>query len=347
MSDNTDFITLEISDSSTIPKYKQIAQSIIDRIETGHIHYGQRLPSINQLSTYYLLSRDTVEKAYNELKDMNVITSAKGMGFYVTNSAPKTRIKVLILFNKLSAYKKEIYNAIAHGLQDKAHIDFFIYHCDYSLFKQIIKEHSVGYHYYVLMPHFTEYESSDLRELMKSIPKEKLILADFKNPDIPDYFGCVYQDFKEDLYQALTQLKSTLEKYEKLILVFPDSNTYPYPREIVLGFRKFCVTNQIKFEILNNIKKKYNLEKGSAFVLISETDLANLIQLSRNANYELGKDVGILSYNDTVLKEVLAQGITVVSTDFQNMGELVAKMILENKPIELKNNFDLIMRNSI
>lgn len=347
MQDDLGFLTLEISESSTVPKYKQIAQSIIRRIETGQIRYGQKLPSINELSTLYLLSRDTVEKAYSELKDQNVIKSARGIGYFVSNSLPESRIRILVLFNKLSAHKKEIYNQLAHTLKDKAVIDFFIYHCDLSLFKQILSEHTEGYHYYVIMPHFSEGTSSDLKLAIDSIPPEKLILLDKKIPGVEQYFGCVYQDFKEDIFLALEKVADSISKYNKLILVFPDNYTYPYPREIVQGFTKFCMFRHLNYAILNSISLDYQPSKDTAYVLISDNDLANLIKLSRNLDLQLGTDLGIISYNETVLKEVLGTGITVMSTDFKKMGELTANMILENRPIDHKNDFNLIIRNSL
>jgi DNA-binding LacI/PurR family transcriptional regulator len=61
--------------------------------------------------------------------------------------------------------------------------------------------------------------------------------------------------------------------------------------------------------------------------------------------YTLGKDIGIISYNDTPLKELL--GITVISTDFNIMGETAASMILNNEKGEIKVPFNFIDRNSI
>jgi len=84
------------------------------------------------LSFDYFLSRDTVEKAYNELRKRGIIESVKGKGYYVQNTKPESRQKILVLFNKLSSYKKVIHNAIAHTLGEKADIDLFIYHCNFD-----------------------------------------------------------------------------------------------------------------------------------------------------------------------------------------------------------------------
>jgi len=58
----------------------------------------------------------------------------------------------------------------------------------------------------------------------------------------------------------------------------------------------------------------------------------------------LGEDIGIISYNDTPLKELL--GITVISTDFQKMGSAAAEMILTKMPTSIKNDFNFINRHS-
>jgi len=338
---------LDIREDSSVPKYKQIVGSVIARIEAGKIKYGQKLPSINQISYEYLLARDTVEKAYNELKEKGVIESVKGKGYYIKNSAPQSQMKVLMLFNKLSTYKKEIYNAFADALGDKAHIDFFIYHCDFELFSKILNEHLTGYSHYVLMPHFIEVEPKKLSALLAKIPKEKIIFLDSKPEDVDHFNSCIYQDFKMDIYEALQQAKPKLDRYEKLVLVFPQNDNYPYPPEIIPGFRRYCGFNNVAHEIISEISTEHLIRKNAAYIIIEENDLVNLIKLQRANELELSKDLGIISYNDTPLKEVLSDGISVVTTDFKKMGQLAASAITGKKPIEVKNEFRFIERKSV
>jgi DNA-binding transcriptional regulator YhcF (GntR family) len=347
MDEFVDFITLDISENSKVPKYKQIADSIAAKVERGSIRSGQKLPSINQLSTYYLLSRDTVEKAYALLKEKNMIESTPGVGYYISSKHPDSKLKVILLFNKLSAYKKVIYDQLAEKLRDKAYLSLHVYHCDFGLFKQIMEENLEGYHYYILMPHFSEYDPRELSKVVSKVPEDKIIVIDNLIKGIDSYFGCVYQNYLEDIFNALQKLNDKLKAYQKMVLVFPDNNTYPYPYEIVQGFTKFCLFNAFDYEIISSIKKNHKVKKGNAYVLISESDLSNLIKLCRMSDFELGMDVGVISYNETVLKEVLGNGITVMSTDFDEMGKFTAQMILDSQPIKHKNEFRLILRNSL
>ncbi len=71
----------------------------------------------------------------------------------------------------------------------------------------------------------------------------------------------------------------------------------------------------------------------------------NLIHQIRENEFTIGKDIGVLSYNDTPLKDLL--GISVISTDFKAMGETTAQMILSNEKGVVKNPFNFIDRESM
>lgn len=62
---------------------------------------------------------------------------------------------------------------------------------------------------------------------------------------------------------------------------------------------------------------------------------------------ELGKQVGIISYNNSPFKEILAGGISVFSTDFAKMGSTLANMVLTKSKEKIKNPFTFFLRNSI
>lgn len=119
------------------------------------------------------------------------------------------------------------------------------------------------------------------------------------------------------------------KKYDKVILVYPEKSANPYPRRIRTGFIKFCVENNFDYEILHEIYDDMELQSKDVYVTIQERDLVNLVRQTRKKKLILGKDIGIISYNETPLKELL--GISVISTDFKTMGESAAYMILKNK----------------
>ena len=92
---------IKINVASRVPKYKQIADSIINGINSSSLLMGDQIPSINALSEKYDLSRDTVDKAYRLLKAQNVIVSVKGKGFYVAKTNLAIKVKcTFFLINK-------------------------------------------------------------------------------------------------------------------------------------------------------------------------------------------------------------------------------------------------------
>lgn len=333
---------LQFNPNEKTPKYKQIVQSIIADIERAVLKKNEQLPSISELSEEYYLARDTVEKAYRELKERGFITSVQGKGFYV-NSTANNKMRILLVFNKLSSYKKLIYYAFLKVLGNKATVDLQIHHYDARIFAEII-ENSLGkYNYYVVMPHFfPENEKGAAIKVLEKIPANELILLD---KDLPEYTKpclSVYQDFEKDIFDALDELRDLLEKYSRMVLVFPSDGNYPI--EIVRGFRQFCINFKKEFAIKENAIDE-NLYSGTAYLVVEETDLADLIKKTRQTELKLGKDIGVISFNETTLKELLE--ITVITTDFETMGRTAAALLLDKKQIKIKNPFYIIRRNSL
>ena len=344
-------LNIKIDHDSRKPKYKQIVDSIIADISRGNLKVGQKIPSINEISEEFYLSRDTVEKAYNQLKERKIIESVKGKGFYVAKTDLISKVNILFLINKLSSYKMTIYNAFLNAIGTTAHLDLQIYHCDETLFLKLMERYKGHYDYYVIMSHFKNDQlqhvsyTDKVLKAIEEIPDHKLILLDNKIDFLKEDIIQVYQDFEEDIIEALKEGIDKIKTYNKLILVYPDKSVYPYPREILHGFRKFCVLHSFDFEVLDEIYEAMELREGDVYITITETDLVELVKQVRESKLQLGEDIGIISYNDTPLKELL--GITVIGTDFKMMGVSAAKLILENQKDQIKNSFRFIDRNSM
>ena len=144
----------KIAVDSRTPKYLQVVNLILEDIEKGKLKIGDRIPSINETSFDFLLSRDTVEKAYNELRDRGIISSVRGKGFYISSTKMEHKVKVLLLFNKLSSYKKLIYYSILDTLGPQATVDLYIHHYNRNLLEDLLEQNLGNYNQYILAPHF-------------------------------------------------------------------------------------------------------------------------------------------------------------------------------------------------
>src|SRR6476620_1505383 len=90
---------------SATPKYLQLANSIVKAINNGVLKENDMLPSINELSFEFEISRDTAEKGYKHLKKKGVLGSVPGKGYFVKSTELNQQLKIFLFFNKLSAHK--------------------------------------------------------------------------------------------------------------------------------------------------------------------------------------------------------------------------------------------------
>lgn len=337
-------LNITISYQPNVPKYISVANAVIEAIRDGKLVRGQQLPSINELSEAHLLSRDTIEKAYKELRHQGILESVKGKGYFISRTDVDAPIRILLVFNKISNYKKQIYNAFIEKLGPNATISLYIHHTNLNIFENLINNSLGLYDFYVIMPHFYE-QPEKVIEILNRIPQAQLILLDKRLPYYNGKLAGVYQDFKNDIYKALEEATADLKKYNKLIYVNPSFT--PYPEEIRTGFESFCRMHEFGYAIIDGIEIDMEVAKGEAFIVIGETDLANLIRICRKKELIVGRDIGIISYNETPLKEILLEGITVISTDHECMGRTAAELILGKRKEFIKNPFTLIRRKSL
>nr|NYE65791.1 DNA-binding transcriptional regulator YhcF (GntR family) [Mucilaginibacter sp. E4BP6] len=337
------FDFIKIDDYSATPKYLQLVNSILSAIESGKITKDYLLPSINELSYQFEIARDTAEKGYKHLKKIGVINSVPGKGYYVSNVNFRQKLKIFLLFNKLSAHKKIIYDAMVSALGEDVAIDFYIYNNDFNLFKKLLLNKNEDYSHYVIIPHFLE-GGENVVDIINTLPKGKLILLDKKLPGISGEYCAAYENFEKDIYNALEQAREQLSKYHTLKIIFPQQSYYPL--EILKGFKLFCQQYAFNHQIINDITAE-PIACGEVFINLMENDLVILLERIIALNLKVGEDVGVISYNETPLKKILLNGITTISTDFNYMGVIAAKMITENLKKHIEVPFYYTQRSSL
>jgi DNA-binding transcriptional regulator YhcF (GntR family) len=328
---------------SATPKYLHLANCIIKAISEGVLKENDVLPSINELSFEFEISRDTAEKGYKHLKKTGVLGSVPGKGYFVKNAELNHKLKIFLLFNKLSPHKKIIYDAFVASLGDMAAIDFYIYNNDFLLFKKLISQQKGDYSHYVIIPHFLE-GGENVHEIVNTLPKDKLILMDKLLRGVTGNYAAVYEDFEKDIYDALVQANDKLSRYNTIKIIFPEY-TY-HPKEILDGFYRYCQQYAFNYKVVHKIEEE-PIQKGEVFINLMENDLVTLIEKILATGLKVGKDVGVISYNETPLKKIILNGITTISTDFQMMGEKAAQMIRDQSTEHVAMPFYLTLRASL
>jgi len=343
MERNDIFKLIHLDDHSATPKYQQLANSIINAIDNGRIGKDSIMPSINELSFEFQISRDTAEKGYKHLKSIGILGSVPGKGFYIKSTEVSQKVRIFLLFNKLSAHKKIIYDSIVTALAGLGSIDFYIYNNDFALFRNLLLSKQDQYTHYVIIPHFNE-GGEHASEIINKIDKNKLILLDKLVPGVEGKYGAVYENFEQDIYQALEQALPRLAKYQTLKIIFPEQSYFP--KEILKGFYQFCTQYAFGYHVVHSIEDE-PINEGEVFINLMENDLVILIERILSQKLKVGKDVGVISYNETPLKKIILDGITTISSDFQMMGEKTAQLILERSTQHIEIPFYLTLRSSL
>jgi DNA-binding transcriptional regulator YhcF (GntR family) len=329
---------IQIDDTFGVPKYRQIINSIYSAISNQELKLGDKIPSLNQICAEFELSRDTVMVAFNELKAKGIINSIPGKGYYINSTEINVDQKIFVLFDELNTFKEDLYTSFLNCLDAKSSVDIYFHHFNYQVFKNLILESAGKYTAYVIMPATFDYTA----DVIGKLPKDKVYILDRNKDDLIEY-PVVYQDFDQDVYDALVDGFDLIQKYNKLIMIFPGGKE---PEGRMIGFQRFCREKNFENEIIRNVNNK-EMRAGEAYFVPSDRNLVRLVKMASEKNLQLGKDVGIVSFNDTVLKEVVAGGITTISTDFQLMGQTLAKMIQERSAEKIRNQSALIRRNSL
>ncbi len=317
-----------IEKNSSTPRYKQIVNSIEMAIIDGRLKNGDKLPSLNSIKNQHSLSRDTVLRAFNELKARGILQSIVGKGYYISSEDINVYQKIFVLFDEFNSFKEDLYNSFLEALGENVQVDIFFHHFNLDVFKRLINDNKKIYSHYVIMP--AHLKGTD--KILKKLPEEKVYILDQTNPKL-SHFPSIFQNFKKDIYQGLHNGLSLIKKYKKLVLIF---NKEKQPPALLKGFKLFCEHHKIPFHILNKVNNN-TPEKGELYVILDDKSLIKVIKKLKENRLKLVDDIGIISYNDTLLKEIVENGITTISTNFNLMGKRLAQMILNNEFAQIEN----------
>jgi DNA-binding transcriptional regulator YhcF (GntR family) len=331
-----------IDKNSSRPKYEQIVDAIISSIENGKLKRGQQLPSIAGLASEQQLSKATVAKSYDALCERGIIISKHGKGFYISKTSVKTDLNIFLLFDTFNQYKEILYNAFKDALPASAQFSIFFHHYNLKVFESLIKDNIGKYTHYVIVPHFKE----NVSEFINQIPENKLLVLDQHVKGLNNGISTIYQPFRKNIIEALTSANGLLKKYQTLHLVLGKSHFQYVPKEIITGFKQFVKKNNIKYLIEDDMIQG-SVHKNDAYLLFSDIDMIRFVKNVEFAGLKIGKDIGMISYDDTPLKEILLGGVSVISTDFQIMGKTAAEAILSRGIVHIENPGGFIKRKTL
>ncbi|HYW97189.1 MAG TPA: GntR family transcriptional regulator [Bacteroidales bacterium] len=327
--------SIHINKSSRVPRYRQIVDAVTAAISMGDLKKGDILPSVNQVMTDSGLSRDTVVKAYDELKQRGIVEAVRNKGFFVKGEGSR----ILLFFDTYSAFKKGLYDSFREVLPASYEIDMMFHHYNFRVFEGLLLNSLGKYNFWVVM----SFENRQVKRVLNRLDPAKVLILDVKH-NVPENLPYIVQNFDTAFYSSLESGLQKFRHYRELLFICPPE--LHHPAESKDAFLSFCADYNIHGRVLDHLEKD-QVEPGKAYIVVSDSDLVKIVEKSRDENLVPGRDIGLVSYNDSPVKKIIGNGISVISTNFEDMGHRAARFVMNRTFVQEVVPTRLILRSSL
>ncbi len=331
---------LDLQNSHLLSKHEILVQSVVDAIGDNEFQVGDKLPSINIMVRDVGYARKTIVKAYEELKDRGLVESKNKQGYFVISQETGVVLRVALLLFAFQSFQEDFYNTLREELGKKFQVDVFFHHNNISIFETMITNIKGKYGMYVIAP----IQDDAVKPMLQTIAPNKLILVD-RYLDLGPEYSFIAQEFENATYSTLVKLLPDIKKYKSMVLFFNSKTDYS-PIGIRSAYERFLKDHGIEGSIEENYISG-TIKKDTLYFIKNDSILWTFLKDCNQGHCVLGKDLGILSYDDNVLKEIIMGGITTISTNFKEMAKIAAKYVVDGNEIRTIIPTNLIRRNSL
>src|SRR5690606_10940073 len=329
---------IEIDTARSIPIYRQIMEGIQQGISTGTLQQGDLIPSVNSLASRFSIARGSIFKAYNELRGLGIIDSIPGKGYFVTNTNPVGKKHIFLLMSTYNPSREVFYHAFIERLRKQATVDMYFHHHNIKVFDTLVKSHSPNYNTFVVMPVLHKQAG----EILKQLDQRNLFILDRGLKEFGHIYPHVCQNYAKDIYDFLTAVEGRWTNDRRIVLVF-STNMRIY--DVITGCEEIFKNGTLEGLPVRDTTA-CSPELKHLYIVLDDSDLVQIIRTAKDKKRELGKHIGIISYNDTPLKSIVAEGITTISPDFKQMAASMADLIINNTKEKIENPLVFIERSS-
>ncbi|MDF2188270.1 GntR family transcriptional regulator [Paraflavitalea sp. CAU 1676] len=329
----------EMEGVSSLSKHEQLVNGILGAIQNKSLSQGDPLPSVNNLINEFGFARETIAKAYKDLVKRGIVESKNRVGFFVSNNNVNQHLRVALVLFAFDAFQETFYKTFRSRLGAGVHIDVFFHHNNINVLESIVQTIRGRYGMYVVAP----IPHKKTASILDTLPMDSFLMID-RYEKLSGEFSYIAQEFKDTSYRVFCELSDTIKQYDGMIYYHrPNADT---PIEILQAFKSFVKDYKIKHEILDEYLPG-TLKRGMVHFTINNTELWSMLKDCKVMKLKPGKDVGILSHNDEVVKELIFDGITTYTADFKRMAERAAAFVLKREQIQEILPMVLIRRKSL
>src|SRR5690606_19422521 len=242
----------------------------------------------------FSIARGSIFKAYNELRTAGVIDSIPGKGYFVINTRQSNKKNIFLLMSTYNPYREVFYNAFIGRLKNQASVDIYFHHHNIGVFETLIQNHSLHYNTFVIMPEIHRQTA----EILKRLDQRSLYILDTGLKEFGELYPGVCQNYEKDIYTFFVSITERLGQYKRIVLLF-SGNMRNY--DVIKGFEGFFGRN-LQFEALVvRDTVSFIPQRGDLCLVMDDTDLVRLILHAKEQGWNLGKELGIISYHETPL----------------------------------------------
>ena len=322
-----------------LSKHEQFVQGFLNAVDSKVISKGDLLPSVNNLALELGFARETIAKGYRDLVSRGIVESKNRVGFFLAKENTRNQLRVALVIFAFDGFQEVFYKTLRNRLGRHAHIDIFFHHNNIDVFESIIDRVRGKYGMYVVAP----IPHKKTAAILGTLPSSKFLMID-RHVKMSGDLSYITQEFYQSSYAAFAQLAPAIKKFKKMMYYHrPNADT---PEEILLAFRQFVKDFRVRHSILPEYDPG-SVRAGNAYFTINNAELWMMLRDAKLQKLQLGKDIGVLSHNDEVVKEIIFDGITTYSTDFKLMAEKAAEFVLHRKKIQETIPTILIRRGSL
>lgn len=330
---------LELEELPSFSKHEQFVNGIINAIDEKIISKGEALPSVNSMIKELGFARETVMRGYRELISRGIIEAKNRLGYYVINEDTEQTLKVALLMYLMDSFQEQFYRSFRKELGPNVHIDVFFHHGNIAIFETILNMIRGKYGMYVVSP----IPHPKTRHLLDQLPRHKFIMFD-RHEKLNGEYNYITQEFEQASYKVFAELADTIRQFDEMIFFHTPGSLDPV--EIIKAFKKFTKDFSINARIVPEYVRG-SVEKGKVYFSLNNAEIWELLKDCKARKLKPGRDVGVLSHNDEVVKELIGGGITTYSTDFALMGQKAGQAIVKKEKVQEIIPTVLVRRDSL
>jgi len=332
-----------------IPKYRQLAEELRQRIVTGDLMPGDRLPSFADMYREQGVTATTMTRVYQELENQLLIERRGGSGVYVTQ--PRRPLTGMIGLAGMGLRRQE-YNAfyphILHGVLQvlDAHSQHWMYTGpEYALIENIAEKvdgvlickiENAQQIVDQLPPHFPCVSLFNKAEGQTSV-----VADDFGGAMMAiDYLwqlghrriACLMEDSSSIVRQRINGYRQGL--LEKAVVPEPE---WQRLTPVVTNFDKGGAPNHMKQPYLNWAKKEMSewLAKGwsdtGCTAILVQNDIAaiGVVQTLQKAGISVPEQVSVMSFDGTEMCDMIVPSLCAIELPLVQIGNTGMEILEE------------------